>query len=69
VSLFGFVAAFIVGPAWIYYVAGVVTLVSFARYAPSEDNLVRDQAVLLSRGCNRPLIGALRRPRSSPDPD
>jgi hypothetical protein len=68
VALFGFVAVFMVGPAWLYYIAGAVTLVGFARYAPSAGNLIRDQAELLSRGCERPLIGALRRPRASPDP-
>jgi F0F1-type ATP synthase membrane subunit c/vacuolar-type H+-ATPase subunit K len=68
VSLFGFVAVFLVGPAWVYYGAGAVTLMGFARYAPSAGNLIRDQAELLSRGCERPLIGALRHPRASPDP-
>ncbi len=68
VALFGFVAAFRFGPAWVFYVAGVVTLVGFARHAPSAGNLIRDQADLLSRGCERPLIGALRHPRPSPEP-
>ena len=57
-----FVAVFRVGAVWIYYVGGSVTLLGFALRAPTEQNLMKDQAQLRSHGCDRSLIGALRRP-------
>ena len=66
VALFAFVIMFVVGPAWIYYVGGAITLFGLARYAPTERNLMRDQSDLHARGCNQSLIAALRRPGLPP---
>jgi hypothetical protein len=60
VALLAFVLIFNVGPAWLYYVGGVISLLGFARYAPTERNLMRDQSDLHARGCDQSLIAALR---------
>jgi F0F1-type ATP synthase membrane subunit c/vacuolar-type H+-ATPase subunit K len=66
VALSAFVIMFVVGPAWIYYVGGAITLFGLALYAPTERNLMRDQSDLHARGCNQSLIAALRRPGPPP---
>jgi hypothetical protein len=68
IALIGFVATFVVGPAWIYYVGGAVTLLGFGVYAPSVANLAGDQRELAARGCERSLVAALRRPAADPSP-
>lgn len=61
IALLAFVLIFAVGPAWLYYVGGAVSLLGFARYAPTERNLMRDQSDLHARGCVQSLIATVRR--------
>jgi hypothetical protein len=60
-AMFAFVFAFTNGPAWLYYLGAVITLVRMAMAAPTPTAIRRDQDALDARGCERSLVAALRR--------
>ena len=60
-AMFAFVVAFTNGPAWIYYLGAVITLVRMAMAAPTPTAIRRDQDELDVQGCGRSLVAALRR--------
>jgi len=64
-AMFAFVFAFTNGPAWLYYLGAVITLVRMAMVAPTPTAIRHDQAVLDAPGCQRSLVAALRRLPSS----
>ncbi len=66
VAMFGWVATFVTGHWWLYWLAAVLTLTSFARSAPTRERLAAEQRSLSARGCRHDLVQALRGP-SSPD--
>ena len=61
-ALLGFVAFFITGERWVYYLAALITYGGFARAAPTREHLRRDQEILRERGCYVQLVPALRTP-------
>jgi hypothetical protein len=59
-AMFAFAFAFTNGPAWLYYLGAVITLVHMAIVAPSPAAIRRDQEALDAQGCERSLVAALR---------
>jgi len=62
VALFGFVFAFIGAQTWIYDVAAAFALFRFWTVEPPTPQRLRQhQAALTAAGCDRSLVGAIRR--------
>lgn len=62
VALFGFVASFLAGHWWLYWVGAAFTFVGFALNSPTRAHLAADQERLSSSGCFQSLAQALRAP-------
>jgi hypothetical protein len=60
-ALVAFVAYFVAGGVWLYFLGGAFSAVGFARLAPTAGHLARYQEDLARAGCPRSLSGALRR--------
>jgi hypothetical protein len=61
-SLFGFVGFFVASVWWVYPVGAAITLLGFARAAPTRSHLRRDQERLREHGCFQSLVAALSAP-------
>jgi len=59
-ALFGFVGFFLTAERWVYPIAAAITLVGFARAAPTRAHLQQDQERLSERACFRSLVNAIR---------
>jgi hypothetical protein len=58
-ALLGFVGVFLSGAWWPYLLGALFSMVGFARAAPTEASLTRDQEALSAAGCWLPLREAL----------
>jgi hypothetical protein len=59
-ALVAFVLVFQAGTIWVYVVGAAFTYAGFALLAPTKEHLLREQRRLVSAGCRRSLIAALR---------
>jgi hypothetical protein len=64
-ALFGFVGFFIASVWWVYPAGAAITLIGFARAAPTRAKLRRDQERLNEQSCFRSLVTALCGPPNS----
>ena len=60
VALFAFVACFLAGHWWLYWIGAAFTLVGFWWNAPTRAHLLADQEELALAGCGQSLMRALR---------
>lgn len=61
----GFAATVFGGPWTVYLIGFALSMVGFARLAPTVARLKREQEQLTAVGCRLSLVAALRRPRDS----
>lgn len=65
VAMAAFVLSIAWGPWWAFYVGAALTLIGFARLAPTRHHLQQDQDQLSLAGCDLSLVEALRTPTAS----
>ena len=59
-ALVGLLGALKFGPWWLYFVALAFTAIGFARAAPTDAAIARDQARLDAAGCTVDLVSAMQ---------
>ncbi len=65
-ALIAFVGALTTREWWIYPLGLLVSLLGFARFAPTSRHLAHDQTFLSDHGCRRLLLKALTNPLAQP---